>query len=232
MNQSPDIPAFLDRRPLVWNYTMLHTYKEICPHQAAERFIYKTIPFVETEAMKFGKDVHSAMEYRIGGKPLPEQFRHWEDFVAPLAARGVKAEMKLAVTAQGHATGYFDKDVWGRGKVDATISSETAAYLGDFKTGGSKYEDPFELRVHAMLLNAKFPALKIIKAQYIWLKEERWGEVYDVSDTLSTWNEVSAIVAAIEADKKHRAFAKRRGPLCAYCPVADCEHNNNPELKK
>ena len=105
--------------------------------------------------------------------------------------------MKLGVTAKGSATGFFDKDVWGRGKADCVLMSDDAAYLADWKTGGSKYEDPFELAVQAMLLNAKFPGLRTIRASYVWLKEERVGQVYDVSDTAKTWNEICEIVRSV-----------------------------------
>jgi len=230
MNAALDIPGFLDRRPIVWTFTMLHTYSSICPHQAAHRFVYKTIPFVSTPAMEFGTQAHTALEHRVGAnKPLPDQFRHWEKFAEPFDGRNAKTELKLAVNAKGQATGYLANDVWGRGKADVVLAHETTAYLADWKTGNSKYEDPFELRVQALLLNVKFPQLTKIKASYVWLKEDRVGDVYDVSDTLSTWNEVSALVEAIEDDRKQGRFEKRKGPLCKWCPVFSCENNQNPD---
>lgn len=222
------IPGFLDRRPIVWSFTMLHTYRDICPHQAAQRFVYKTVPFTETPAMKHGIEVHTAMEHRVGaGKPLPEAYRKWEPFAEPFDGRNAKTELKLGVTVHGHTTGFFDANVWGRGKADVVLQHETTAFLADWKTGNSKYEDPFELRVQAVLLNAKHPELKTIKANYVWLKEDRVGTVYDVSDTLSTWQEIQALVSAIEADKKAGQFEKKKGPLCKWCPVRECEHNAN-----
>jgi hypothetical protein len=225
-----DIPQFLDRRPLVWTFTMLHTYKDICPYQAAQRFIYKTIPFVKTPAMAFGEEVHSTMEYRVGGgKPLPEKFRHWEPFAAPFDGRGAQVELKLGITETGHATGFFDDDVRGRGKADVVLLHNSTAFMNDWKTGNSKYEDPFELRVHAVLLHAKFPYLTKIKATYTWLKDNRVSVPYDVSDTQSTWNEIQQLVAMITEDKKNGSFEKRKGPLCAHCPCKECEFNKNAQ---
>ncbi len=62
MNAPLPIPAFLDRRPLVYSYTFLHTYKNVCPHQAYRRYILKDQPYVETAAMKWGNEVHAAFE--------------------------------------------------------------------------------------------------------------------------------------------------------------------------
>lgn len=231
MNVSLDIPAYLDRRPMVWTFTMLHTYKNICPYQAAERFVYKKIPFVETAAMKFGNEVHSAFEFRVGsGKPLPDSMRQWEVFATPFDGRNPHTELRLGITREGHATGFFDQNVWGRGKADCVVVQDTNAYLGDWKTGNSKYEDPFELRVQAVLLHAKFPQLKTIKANYVWLKEHRFSHTYDVSDTQATWNEINQIVGAIEDDRKVNKFEKREGPLCKHCPCFDCEYNKNQNV--
>ena len=224
------IPAFLDRRPLIWSYTMLDGFRSKCAYQAAQRYVYKTLPYVESPAMKWGNDVHAAFEHRVGGgKPLPESMMKWEHFAAPFDGRGAKTELKLGVTMKGSATGFFDKDVWGRGKADCVLMSEDAAYLADWKTGGSRYEEPFELEVQAVLLNAKFPGLRTIRASYVWLKEDRISKVYDVSDTAKTWNEIGEIVRAVESDKKRGEFKKKKGPLCAYCNVYACENNNNPD---
>lgn len=226
-----DIPAFLDRRPLVWSFTLLHTYRDICPHQAAQRFIFKTVPFVETEAMRWGNEVHTAMEHRLGGKPLPLKMQDWEKFAKPFDGKDVKPEQKLGVTMEGQSCDFFAKNVWGRGKLDVPLVQSERAYLADWKTGNSKYENPFELKVQAVLLHARNPQLKEIKGQYIWLKENRPGKLYDLSDTRSTWNEIGTTYRQMATDRQAGHFEKRRGPLCAFCPVFDCEHNTNPDRK-
>ena len=67
MNAFPDIPAFLDRRPLIWSFSMLHCFRDICPHQGQARYIDKSIKFVETPAIKEGNFGHTAFEQRVGG---------------------------------------------------------------------------------------------------------------------------------------------------------------------
>lgn len=233
MNEMPDIPAFLDRRgekppqpvfkPLVYSYTLLNTF-DICPHQMYRRYVKKDQPFVETPEMAFGNKVHSAMEYRIGGKPLPADMQHWEPLAAAFARPTARSEMKMGLTKQGKPTGFFDQDVWLRGKVDVTIIEGTAAFLPDWKTGKSR-EHPFELEIQALMVHAANPYLTKIAGCYVWLKENRMGQVHDLSDTRSTFAYVSNKVEQIEDCMKSGDWEKKKGPLCSWCSCVDCEFN-------
>ena len=224
MSDDLTIPAFLDRRPLVGTFTMLSTYKN-CEHQAFRRYIKKDQKYVETPEMKWGNEVHAAFEYRVGsGKPLPENMKDWEVFAKPFDGHKVMCEQKLGVSSQGHAVGFWDGSVWFRGKADATIVHGDTAYIGDWKTGKSAYEDPFELATNAVLLHAKFPHLKKIVGSYVWLKEGRVSQVYDLSDTRSTWAEICRLMGEILAKRDTGEFEKKRSGLCGYCSVSDCEH--------
>jgi hypothetical protein len=227
----PDIPVYLDRRqetsmqkPLVYSYTMLNT-ADNCLHKAYRQYVKKDLKFVETPEMKFGNEVHSAMEYRIGGKPLPESMRHWEPLVAVYAERKAIPEMKLGITREGKPTGFFDKDVFFRGKADVVLRNGQAAFLGDWKTGSSKYENPFELECQAVGVHAAMPNLRKIAGHYIWLKENRTGEVYDLTDTRSAWAKINNKVEVIEDNMKSGEWPKNKNPLCGWCPVLDCENN-------
>jgi hypothetical protein len=232
-----DIPAFLRRtkdnqmptpafKPLVYSYTMLNCYDNICPYQMFRRFVKKDIPFVETEAIKKGNEIHSAMEYRIGGKPLPNHMLHWEPLVVPMIERGAKAELKLGITNEGKPTEFFGKDVWCRGKADVVIISGTNAYIVDWKSGGSKYENVFEIALQAMMVKAANPHLNKVAGCYAWLGENRMGGTYDLSDFHSTWAKVNNIAEQIQDDMVSGKFEKRKGPLCGYCPCTDCEHHH------
>lgn len=229
---SEEIPTFLDRRPLVYSYTFLDTYENKCPFLAAQRYIYKTAKYVETVEMKRGNDVHAAFEHRIGGqKPLPLDMQHWEPYASAFDGKGAKTEMKLGLTADGYACKFFsDKpQVWLRGKLDTTLMNGTTAYLCDWKTGNSKYENRFELDVGALLLHAANPQLTRIVGQYAWLKDDKMSEMFDLSDTRSTWMKVKDITTRIEADKAAGVFEKNQTPLCYFCELYSCEHNTNPK---
>ena len=209
---------------MIWSYTFLNTL-DICPHQCEARYVSKTVPFVETPAMQHGNDVHKAMENRVGkGKVLPDQYREFEQFARPLNNYPVQCEMKLGITRDGSACDFFANDVWGRGKLDVGVTIEDTAMLLDWKTG-NVYEKPFELELQALLLKARFPKLNKITGKYVWLKESRLGQTYDVSDTLATWEKVCERVRLAEGYAKHGQWPKKPGPLCSYCDVMTCEHN-------
>ena len=224
MTDPLDIPAFLDRRPFVGTYTILNSYKN-CPHQMARRYIIKDQKYVETPEMKWGNDVHSAFEYRVGsGKPLPLEMTQWEVFAQPFDGHKVAVEQKLGISAKGTCVGYWDGSVWFRGKADASIVKDDTGYIADWKTGKSSYEDPFELATNAVLLHAKFPHLKKILGSYVWLKEARVSQMYDLSDTRATWNEICRLMAEILAKRDTGEFEKKQSGLCGWCSVSDCEH--------
>lgn len=221
-------PLVPEVKSLVWAYTMLQTYDNICPHQAYRRFIKKDIPFFETPAMTRGNEVHAALEYRVGGgKPLPVQMQQYEVIAAPLANRGAKAEQWVGINRDGTFADSRQAN-YGRGKIDVNIVCDRSAYLVDYKTGKVR-EEPFELEVQAVFLKAQHPQLKTIVAQYAWLAEVKMGKVYDVSDTQATWARINHIVAKIGADRARGTFDKRQTGLCGWCPVKDCEHNKNRE---
>lgn len=225
----PDIPASLDRRkpkPLVYSYTLLDTFENVCPHQAYRRYVKKDIKYVESGAARWGNQVHTALEYRLGGKPLPPEMQQWEPLVEPLASRKATAEQKLGITKGANPCGFFDDGVWFRGKIDVTLIEGETAYINDWKTGKSSYESPFELETNALLLHARYPHLKKIVGSYTWLAENRIGQMYDLSDTNAAWHRVCDLVDKFEiASGDSGGWEKRRSGLCGWCDVLDCEHN-------
>jgi hypothetical protein len=208
----------------VLSYTLLNTW-QICPHQCARRYIIKDLPKQpQTKEMAHGNYVHDAMEQRIKNKkPLPADIAAYEKYAAPLDQCTAQAEQKLGFTSAGRPCGFFDGDVWFRGKVDISILLRTdAAAIVDWKTGKPR-EEPFELETSALLLQAHKPEITHLIGTYVWLKENRKGDLHELSDTAKTWNKVNRIADEIRTE----AFVKTPGPLCGWCPVKDCQHNRN-----
>src|ERR1700733_4781986 len=107
MNDLPDIPDYLRRtkdnqmpatfaQPLIFTYPMINTY-DICPHQMYRRYVKKDLKFVETPEMRFGNEVHTAFEHRMGGKPLPLNMQLWEPIASAIADRKPRTEQQLAI---------------------------------------------------------------------------------------------------------------------------------------
>lgn len=226
-----DIPSYLKRtkdnqmpvKPLVFSFTLLKT-ADSCMYKTYRMYVKKDVPYSETPEMKWGNKVHTAMEHRLGGKPLPENMRQWEPIVAAYAERSAKPEMKLGINRNGRSVGFWGDDVFLRGKIDVTILNGDAAFLPDYKTGSSRYEDSFELEIQALMLKAVYPHLQRIAGYYVWLKENRIGQVHDLSDTRSTWAKVHNKVETIEDAIATGEWPKNKTPLCGYCPIADCEN--------
>jgi hypothetical protein len=216
-------------KPLVYSYTMLNT-ADTCLHRCYRQYVKRDIPYVETPEMKWGNDVHTAFEQRLGGKPLPMNMAHWEPLASVYAERGARPEKKTGITKGGKPTGFFDRDVWLRCKIDATMLKGTAVFLADWKSGGSKYEDPFELEIQALMLKAAVPQITKIAGHYVWLKENRVGQVHDLSDFNATWVKINNKVEAIEDAQVSGEWPKTKGPLCGWCNVIDCE--NNPKRQE
>ena len=76
------------------------------------------------------------------------------------------------------------------------------------------------------MLKAKYPQIQTVKGHYTWLKENRVGQLYDLSDFHATWIEINRIIDKIEADRQSGEFEKRKSGLCGWCDVKDCEHNS------
>ncbi len=215
---------------MIGSYSLLNQYRN-CPHATFHKYVAKTIPFVETPQMAEGNAIHLAMENRLRIKqPLPPEYAQWEPFAAPFSRydrnhdAGLLVEEKLGVSKDGKPCGFFDKDVFFRGKIDVAVVGGSKAYMADWKSGGSKYEDPFELEIGAVLLQAKY-AVRTIKGQYAWLAENRLGTMYDLSDTDKTFAKMKHLMEEIESDRARNWFEKRKSGLCGWCPVETCEHH-------
>lgn len=207
----------------VWSYSFLSTYDR-CPSQAAAKYVNKNYPYDgESEALRWGNAVHSAMEHRINsGQRLPDDMQQWEQFVSPLLGEHphIEAELKLGVRKDWSPCGFFDKDVYGRGKLDVPIIVHGAdtAILFDWKTG-KEWEDPLELKINAVLLKAKYPHLKEIVGAYAWLKENKWGIIYDLSDTDSTKEWIDETMYKAELNN---FWVPRKNALCGWCALKSC----------
>ncbi len=175
--------------------------------------------------MEWGKHVHEAMAERVTRKkPLPEDMRQWEGFAHPFDQYKIIAERRLGMTAAGEPTGYFEDDVAFRGQADLIVMQGDKAYIIDWKTGASKFEDPFELETNALLVHLHFPKLTQIVGSYAWLKENRMSQVYDCSDFDNTFLEIDSLMKQIAEKRVTGNFEKRKSGLCGFCPVDDCEY--------
>lgn len=215
--------VFTKEKPIVWSYSFLSTYDR-CARQAEAKYISKELPYVESPEAKFGNDVHSAMEHYLNSGVIPkdEQTYKWaKKFIDPIKLLPhIGAEKKLGVDRDWKPVEFFSKEVWGRGKVDYATVHNDQAFLLDYKTG-KVWEDPLELYIQGALLHALYPNLTSIKGCYIWTKEERYGDVYDVFEALDRTREW--IEETMQKVGQGLFYAKPN-KLCGWCDLKSCKH--------
>ncbi len=212
-------------KPAPASYTNLRDFEQ-CPRKYEAKYILKNVPKEKSEVMDWGNKVHKAFEDNINtAKPFPAGMEKYAQFTAFPQGFKVVGEKSVAMKANGEATDFWDKEVWLRGKIDITIMSETADYaaaLWDVKTG-KRREDPLELEIQGLLLQARYPKLTRITGHYIWLQDMELGKQHDLSDTAGTFRWVKDTYDAIGHQLAMGFMPPRQGPLCGWCPVKSCE---------
>ena len=212
----------------VANHTFLNDWDN-CPHKAFRKYIKKDLPkFVQTEAMKWGNEVHTAFEVRLkhgdSAHPWPAGMEKFEAIAKPLVEAHAAAEKMLGITEAGDACDFFAKDVWLRGKIDAIVIRQPMAAIFDWKTG-KRREEKAELEVHAVLLKAWLPTIQTVRGHYVWLQDNEVGKAHDVSDTEKKLADIRSTMNTVKNCIEVEDFPKRRNPLCNWCDVLDCENN-------
>jgi hypothetical protein len=205
-----------------WSYTFLNDLAN-CPHKAMRKFIKRDLPPETSPELEEGIRVHKIAESLIMGRVTVDPIvRRIEPHVLPLIHHGAKAEVKLGMTKELAGADFFG-DPWGRGKADVLVLSPPSAFIVDWKTGKVR-EDDRELRQLALLVRANYPEITRISGCYVWLKEDRMGVVYDLTDVNRTYHATVAQMDQAQAYEDADDWPKIKNPLCSYCPVVDCEN--------
>lgn len=213
----------------VGTYTFYNAY-ENCAHKAYHQYVAKTYPYVETPEMKWGNDVHTALEYRLTGRAqLPQNMLAAEPVCQTIdqlpQEYPQKTEYRLGMTAKGEMCDYFANEVWFRGKSDWSVRAMGSAWILDWKTGNPR-EEPFELETNALLLKINHMELDTIVGQYFWMKTGQIGLRYTLTRFGVTFARLQRIRGEMEAlQASGQPWPKKKNPLCGWCPVVSCEHN-------
>lgn len=210
------------------SYSSTNDY-QICKARYFRKHVARDVPFESTPQTEYGKKVHDAFKDMLNaGRVFPDDLKHLEPLaltvldVATQTGLKLLVEQRLGIRADGSACAFYDDDcAWG-GLLDCVLMNDVTALLFDWKTGKER-EDPFELRIHAVLLKVAYPNLEVFKGRYVWIKHNKIGELHNLTDVSRTWAEMQSISSMIEQNKKMRHWPEQEGPLCkGYCPVADC----------
>lgn len=211
-------------KPLVGSYSFVNDY-ENCPKKAFHKYVARDVPYEETDAMRWGNHVHEAFEKRItAGKPLPKDLEQYEPMVGYFDGKPVGGELKVGITKEGKPCTFFADNVWFRGKIDVSYLQPPHGIFFDWKTG-KKREDPYELEIQAVLLQARQPTVEVLTGRYIWLQDRVIGKAHNLSDTLSTYKKIVGVMEHVARNGAVNHWPARENPLCPWCPVASCVYN-------
>jgi len=208
-----------------WSHTMLQDLSN-CLWKGYRKYVAKDLPKEKkSPEQELGIHVHKAFETAINKcdvSTLPEIYR---PLAAPMIASGAKAEAKLGVDEEGRAADFWSAR--GRGVIDVLIRPiAPVAVLFDWKTGKVR-EDNRELMAQSFLLKANYPEIKVVRGAYVWLVENRLGEMHDLTNTDRWLHGTRATLAKAQEALESGVWPKSPNPLCGWCPVKDCEHNRS-----
>lgn len=213
-----------------WSYSRMKGF-ETCPKQYYHVTVLKEHPFQETEATRYGTEFHKAAEdFMRDGTPVPERFSFAQPILDALAAKpGDRfCELKMGLTADLEACGFFAKDVWFRGIVDLLIIDGDRAFIVDYKTGKSaKYADKGQLELMALSVFKHFPQVKRVKAGLVFvIADAMVKEDYHVDNESEMWTPWVLRYAAMEKAHEANVWNPKPSGLCRkHCPVLECAHN-------
>lgn len=209
-----------------WSFTMLSDASN-CMKKAYHKYIAKDLPKEEKSREQLhGIAVHEAFERAINKGGWNEISTRYKALADPFIALKATAEHKFGMSEDRKGEPFFGKP-WGRGVCDVLVMPrEDTAILADWKTGKVR-EDPRELACQALLLKANYPKITRIVGAYVWLKEDRLGEQYDLSNTDRAYYGTQATLKEMRTCLDEDDWPASPNPLCGWCPVKSCAHNKS-----
>ncbi len=213
-----------------WSYSRLNGY-ETCPKKFFHSSVRKDVKEAESEAMRYGKLVHKALELRVGkNKPMPLNLRYLDKYAALLAkAKGKKlTEQQLAIDSSFEPCDWFSKQTWCRAIIDLAIVDAPHAVVIDYKTG--KISDDFtQLRLAGVLLMLHMPEVHTVDLAYLWTKDKKITR----DERTLTRDDIKTVVLDLmprikKYERAHRmeSFPARPGYLCkSWCAVTQCPYH-------
>lgn len=220
-------------KPGPWSYSSLKTF-ELCPKKYHSEKVTKEVPFLDSDATIYGKELHAAAEnYVRDGLPIDPRFEFIQPYLDKLIdIPGQKfCEIKLGVRRDGDrlaACDFFDPDVWFRGVADLVIVDGDKAWIVDYKTSkNANYADTRQLALMAAALFLKYPEIKKIKTSLLFVVSKDFiKEDFKKEYGLSIFAELNGLLTAREVAYETGVFNPRPNALCKrWCKTTSCPHN-------
>lgn len=217
-------------RKFAWSYSALTAF-ETCPWRYYLTRVEKSVVEPETEALRWGNEVHKVFEDYVkhnGEIDPPEWFDKWRPIADKIMSKPgeVHAEYEAAITEDLRPCGWWDDNVWCRGKFDVAVVDGDKATILDYKTGKRKLNDD-QLKLFALLAFIHFPEVEVVKSGFIWLKDSKIDtHTYHRDQAQTMWPEFIHRVERMKHALDSMTLLKKQSGLCRnWCPVpvSKCE---------
>lgn len=215
---------------IAWSHSALKDF-EGCQRRYYEIKVLKNYPFTETEATRYGNQVHEAIEFYIrDGKPIPPEYEQFKDTVDAMLKKSgrVLVEYEMALTKELKPCNWKAKDVWVRGIADILIVDDEnmTAWVGDWKTGNNKYPDRDQLVLMSLMVFAHFPHIRKVNSALLFIVKNDMVKMSMTREEVHAhWWEYRERIARLEASYANDVWNPNQTPLCGWCPVKTCEFN-------
>jgi hypothetical protein len=211
-----------------WSYSKLKNY-DTCPKRHEQVDLLKNYSEEGSEALVWGNAVHKALADALqNGTPLPPEMVDYQKWVDKLKSGPGKlfVEQKYAITKDFQPCAYFAHNVWYRGIGDAVRVDGAVALIVDFKTG-KLLIDSSQLALMAQCIFAHFPAVRRVRTEFIWLKEDcSTPEIFNRADMSNMWLGLLPRVQELEEAARTMTYPPKPGKLCfRWCPVSSCAYH-------
>jgi hypothetical protein len=211
-----------------WSHSSLKDY-EGCARKYQQVKVLKNYPFQETDATRYGTQVHEAIEFYIrDSKPLPVIYAQFQPVVdAMLSKPGRKfAEYEMALDERLVPCAWNAPQVWVRGIADILIIDDDnlTAWVGDWKTGNNRYPDRDQLVLMSLMVFQHFPHIRKVNSALLFIVKDDMVKMQMMRDQAdAAWAKYRERIGRIEASFEHDVWNPSSSPLCRWCPVKTCE---------
>ena len=213
-----------------WSFSQLKQWST-CPRQYHEVRVLRNYEFSDTEQTLYGKAVHTALEeYVRDGKPLAKNYQRFQKPVdALLEIPGEKhTELKMGLKSDWVTPCDFDDpDYWVHGIADLVIVDDTEAFSVDYKTGSPRYADTKQLKLMALMIMAKFPAVERVRSGLLFLMHNTFiPDDYERSEAEKLWKSFREPLELREIYTTSGNWPANPTGLCKrHCVVSSCQYN-------
>ena len=232
------------------SYSSLSTLKK-CPYQYFEQRVLRLHKYEPGPEAVLGDWIHNQLqalgERRIAAVPSmpPEMTAHstpekladlragieWASrMIQELFASGTIFEAEFSVDAtltKPVAKNWKAAYDW-TGKADLFQRVGTHGFVGDWKSGNSRFPDVDQLELMAVFGFIQWPELETVDAALVFLGDRKvvpspvWTRDVDFPMLRQKWVD-KAYELKLRTEQKD--WPKTPNPLCGWCPCTSCEHN-------